>query len=750
MATSNSTRVSPDLQRLVDLGLHLFPIDHPALDQCSGRHNQVSCDGHRGKHPSCHWPSVAQNSAEGFPRACNVGIACGPSDLVVVDEDSDGHLQALLTSLGQELPPTLVVRTGRGHHHYFRQPVDGRERLGNSKLKNLGADIDIKADGGYVVGPGSTHESGTVYEVVDWSVDIAPLPDWLYDFLIARQVKSQASASDSSAPHPEAGSYADAIEILDKWNITTTSGRRRSLRLEFDGTCEAATHTDSECRFHLGCGLFDLGLEVGEVFTVLTHAACSRKYHTSRTLDDLWQEVVRFSERPRSGSNNRKGGASAKMLPNLPDEFWNARPTLTHIRQAAHSRRRSADVVFYTVLTRLSAFVSPYITVDSEIGGGNASLNFFAAVVGPSGIGKSSGASVASRLLPTDPALDCFETVLGSGEGVCEAFMGTKKMPTGETDSKGNEKMKDARTQVRNRAFFMVDEGEMLTKIQKRSGSTIGPILRTAWTGDKMGQQNANAETTRMVENYSLGMLIGFQLTTVVETLSDIGSGMAQRFVWSSVVDPSMPDQKPAHPGPLEFDYELLKAREDVPITMHMAPAILDELDADALRRAREGIIEGGESNSHKPLTCIKVAGLLAILDGRHKIDEDDWKLAQIVWDTSCAVRDEVNAHARDEEDKRRQWSDKQYATRMAMGAVETEKAIAQSNDSKIVRIATSVAKHVHNATEGQMTRGYARKTLAGRDKSSFEEAVEYAESQNWIVAEEVNLLIGSSKPVGA
>lgn len=129
----------------------------------------------------------------------NVGIATGPSGLVVIDLDTpkDGEtapppwdlpgvregadvLALLCEQAGQPLPfETFQVRTRRGGTHlYFRAP-EGL-RLGNTS-KRLGWLIDTRADGGYVVGPGSLVDlpDGTgIYDVLHAS-DVAPLPEWL-------------------------------------------------------------------------------------------------------------------------------------------------------------------------------------------------------------------------------------------------------------------------------------------------------------------------------------------------------------------------------------------------------------------------------------------------------------------------------------------------------------------------------------------------------------------------------------------
>jgi hypothetical protein len=60
--------------------------------------------------------------------------------------------------------------------------------------------------------------------------------------------------------------------------------------------------------------------------------------------------------------------AVTSRLPNLPLEFWEQRPVLAHIRQAAHSRGRSADLVFAATLARLSSMVSHELQFNTGLG----------------------------------------------------------------------------------------------------------------------------------------------------------------------------------------------------------------------------------------------------------------------------------------------------------------------------------------------------------------------------------------------
>ncbi|WP_405778343.1 bifunctional DNA primase/polymerase [Streptomyces sp. NBC_00859] len=124
----------------------------------------------------------------------NIGIATGPSGLLVVDLDvlkpeepegtPDGveSLFALCERAGQTLPATYQVRTPSGGQHlYFTQPDEMRL---HSSAGRLGHHIDTRGWGGYVVAPGSITTQGA-YTVTNAS-PVAPLPLWLADQLRER------------------------------------------------------------------------------------------------------------------------------------------------------------------------------------------------------------------------------------------------------------------------------------------------------------------------------------------------------------------------------------------------------------------------------------------------------------------------------------------------------------------------------------------------------------------------------------
>jgi len=121
----------------------------------------------------------------------NIGIACGPSGLVVIDLDvSDGPasgadaLRGLCAAHGQRYPAgTHTVDTPSGGTHlYFTAPATP---LRNSAGR-LGPLIDVRADGGYVVGDGSVIDGRRYAARGDFLPLALPLPGWITRLLTER------------------------------------------------------------------------------------------------------------------------------------------------------------------------------------------------------------------------------------------------------------------------------------------------------------------------------------------------------------------------------------------------------------------------------------------------------------------------------------------------------------------------------------------------------------------------------------
>ena len=253
----------------------------------------------------------------------------------------------------------------------------------------------------------------------------------------------------------------------------------------------------------------------------------------------------------------------------------------------------------------------------------------------------------------------------------------------------GKGKPKTTRRQVRHNALFRVNEGEALLKLLEVSGSPLGAELRNTFDGDVLGQQNASKDYRRVVGGgtYSFGLVAVFQPEYATALIDQHrGNGLPQRFLWSAAADTNMPQDRPGHPGPLdELRTWLGHARPGTlqgSVVLATPAEVQAELDAEIVARHR-GEIVLDELDKHRPLMLLKVSAVLALLDGRAAVDADDWRLARIVWETSCAVRDAITAS----EEARRYREAKAKVDRRVAEAVQVASATAEA-DAAVRRIA--------------------------------------------------------------
>ncbi|MDE2021051.1 MAG: bifunctional DNA primase/polymerase, partial [Patescibacteria group bacterium] len=117
----------------------------------------------------------------------NYGVLLSDKDLVVdVDPRSfrpnDNPLERLVAELGRPLSTFCVTTGGGGIHLYFRRAVSAR--VVNSLQAFAG--IEFKSAGRQVVGPGSLHPSGRVYQVAQGTPEsVAQIPQALEDLIHA-------------------------------------------------------------------------------------------------------------------------------------------------------------------------------------------------------------------------------------------------------------------------------------------------------------------------------------------------------------------------------------------------------------------------------------------------------------------------------------------------------------------------------------------------------------------------------------
>lgn len=161
----------------------------------------------------------------------NIGVACGPSHLVVVDLDvpdvtkeapaelraagvSDGRsmLRHLAAQAGVErIERTMAVRTRSGGLHLvYLAPVGVEVR---NSAGTVGFCIDIRAAGGYVVGIGSQVD-GVPYRLEGGATAPAELPGWLLDLITA------------AVEPPKTGEPGRGAEVVARLRLASQVGSR--------------------------------------------------------------------------------------------------------------------------------------------------------------------------------------------------------------------------------------------------------------------------------------------------------------------------------------------------------------------------------------------------------------------------------------------------------------------------------------------------------------------------------------------
>lgn len=179
----------------------------------------------RTKHPAVEWERYQTQRATpeqvafwATNTALNTGVATGAvSGVVVLDFDGLAP-RAMAEALG--LPETLVIATPRGWHFYFAHPgwdVPNKAGRGWTKdIDGVGFDgMDLRGDGGFVVGPGSYFNPTDVERAkgkvegryaVETDAPIAPAPDWLLQLIFPKVRKPQAplNLSDTTTDYGRA------------------------------------------------------------------------------------------------------------------------------------------------------------------------------------------------------------------------------------------------------------------------------------------------------------------------------------------------------------------------------------------------------------------------------------------------------------------------------------------------------------------------------------------------------------------
>jgi hypothetical protein len=197
---------------------------------------EIACSNKPGKHPRSKWKETATDDADEIKelwskrhKAANIAIATGqPSGVYVIDLDGKVGMDSLreLEAKHGELPKTLMAFSGRGDglHLYFKAPAE-EEGLTIS-AGTIGTGIDTRGSGGFIVAPGSNHNSLRRYMWVPGygpgEIKPADLPEWFIEAMRQASNKTaeqKAAEKAAKAGKGSSGEKSEKREASDPFDV---------------------------------------------------------------------------------------------------------------------------------------------------------------------------------------------------------------------------------------------------------------------------------------------------------------------------------------------------------------------------------------------------------------------------------------------------------------------------------------------------------------------------------------------------
>lgn len=288
--------------KLAAINLKLIPV-YGIKDGICTCYKEAQCTS-AGKHPiQANWQNNSV-SAEDLTTMLtknpdlNVGVITG-GELLVVDIDPKNDGLESFKEIEELFEPTFKVITGSGgYHFYYRLPDDYNKPVGNRT--NIVKGIDLRADGGFVVAPGSLHKSGNFYTIAEDSLDeIQIIGEELLE-LITQEKSSEIPVQNNS-------------ELIDCFG----EGERNSEMTSLIGTLfrrRLSIEKVLEVALSLNDTICTPPLKEKEVATIVKSVAKYKNHENISAEDKSAKEKVRDILYRTKGNNNLKSQKIADLI----------------------------------------------------------------------------------------------------------------------------------------------------------------------------------------------------------------------------------------------------------------------------------------------------------------------------------------------------------------------------------------------------------------------------------------------------
>lgn len=270
-------------------GFHVFPLRSASKapqtgTTLSGREllpkaerQRRGLDGAGGYHYATDDPVDVRDFWTTWPNA-NIGVACKPSSLLVIDVDGPEAEEAL-AKLERELgplPQTYEVKTGRaegGRHLYFRRSSDSGDTKKHLVEVREG-EVSIKWNG-YVLHPPSIHDkTGQAYSMLNASPPVALCAEWESYCCASRRDTGDLVRSRSQSLHQGTTAYGQrAFESeLDLVRGEREGNRNDQLNISSMklAQLESGGELDSSWQDELADAAREAGLEEHEIWPTIS------------------------------------------------------------------------------------------------------------------------------------------------------------------------------------------------------------------------------------------------------------------------------------------------------------------------------------------------------------------------------------------------------------------------------------------------------------------------------------------------
>jgi len=377
----------------------------------------------------------------------------------------------------------------------------------------------------------------------------------------------------------------------------------------------------------------------------------------------------------------------------LPEDdvrgFWDQRPELQRIRQAAIAGTASPWAVLGAVCVRVLSDIPPGWALDTSIGTSRGNLNLFAVLAAASGGGKGIATETAEYLWPG--AGHTYEVETASGESLPKLFANRDGLH-------------------RWSVIVDVDEYASLATSKDRSGSTLAYKLSSGWSGKRLSLAYSDESKSVNVPAgcYRLGMVAGIQYGNAKMLLAsgEFVQGFPQRFLWFPADELGY---IPADTG----DIQLPEPFPGISQSLQDTKAIAVPAEVRALMRAARGVNPDG-LDGHKLYARAKLAYALAVLSGHtDSIRDEDWELSGIVlWVSDRTRRKASEAMAE---------RDRQYTVTLGRrDGLRQDTAAAAAHDAAVVRVARWISRK--RAEHPEWSEGDLYRNMSGDDRKRGQE----------------------------